>query len=166
MKNVFPREIANAVDGVDDELRQGILSFLILNEKATYSKIKNTFGATNGNLNHHLNLLIEDGLLAKTLEKEDDKINSYYRISAFGKQFVNCLFDSLKPRPTNLPKELTLQNEKQPLEIQVLGNLLPSENVSRPSTLDWKIFLTWQPIESQKKLQSQQIPATQESMTV
>lgn len=100
MKNLFPKEIANAIDGADDELRQNILSMLILKEKATYSTIKNTFRATNGNLNHHLSLLIADGLLAKTLEKENGTITSYYRISKFGKQFVNCLFDSLKPKPT------------------------------------------------------------------
>ena len=100
MKNIFPDELRRAIHGCDDEIRQGILTHLILNKKTTYSQIKGSLELTNGNLNHHLNLLMNGDLITKYNQKLDDSSDySYYEITAYGKTFVNNLFESLQLKP-------------------------------------------------------------------
>lgn len=97
MENVFPQEIIDSSNGFNHEFRQKILSHLILNKEMTYSELKDSTNAKNGNLNHHLHLLQKGSLIGKYVQKKtDDKVLSYYKITDFGKLFIEGMMSPLR----------------------------------------------------------------------
>lgn len=101
MENVFPEEIRNGISGLGSEVRQKIVSYLMLNGEAPYSTLKEKLDLSKGNINYHLGALMKSGLVMNYIkpEKSVDEYNSYYKISDFGKSFINSLFMSLTPQP-------------------------------------------------------------------
>lgn len=101
MDNVFPQEIIDAGTGFNHKIRQKILSNLILKNELTYSEIKKIADTNNGNLNHHLHLLQKGSLIGKYVKKiKQDKTQSYYKITDFGKSFLNGMMTPINVETT------------------------------------------------------------------
>lgn len=100
MENIFPDEIKKAITSLDNDVRQRILSYLILHGREGYSNLKTKVELTNGNINYHLNTLEEGGVIENIISSElqqNNQVGSYYQISEFGKEFINALYKSLEP---------------------------------------------------------------------
>lgn len=91
-KNIFPRELTLACKAIDDTFRQEILTFLIYRKEASYGEIEMYMQDT---VSNGLGSLLAGGLIESYIRGE--KMSYRYRISPYGKAFINSLFASLTP---------------------------------------------------------------------
>jgi len=152
MTNLFPNEIRRAINSINNDVRQELLSYLINKGEATYSKLKDELDATKGNLNYHLNSLVEGGLLMNYVKstKDDPAHNSYYRISNFGKSFINALFNSLTPKPYTESISIPRLEQSMELEATTTGK---TQSISVPPPVFLSLSIE-DIAQSQRQLQS------------
>jgi DNA-binding HxlR family transcriptional regulator len=109
---IFPNEIKESVSVLDSDLRWRIIE-LIYEGDLSYTELLRKLEIRKGSLTHHLNKLIENGILDNYSMKEfGDPYNSYYRLSSFARDLIDGLlssikvvtFDELKSTPVELVK--------------------------------------------------------------
>ena len=88
----LPLVIRNAIKGLCDEKRQGILIYLKKKGPKSFIDIAKEFDLSKANLSHHLRNLMKTGLIYNFYQKNElnDKY-SYYEISKLGKIIIENL---------------------------------------------------------------------------
>ena len=93
----IPEEIKDAVSAVDHDLRWRILTLVQEKDKLAYTELLKELSIRKGSLTHHLNKLMEAGLLDNYAGEEfGDEYSSYYKLSLFGKDFIEGLLSSVQ----------------------------------------------------------------------
>ncbi len=104
LANFFPEELASAVKGFDDKTRQAILAVLIHQGDSAFMEIANELNISKPLLSHHLDLLLDSSLVRNYSPSElKGRFDSYYGISAFGKDFVDALFQPFSLKAYTIP---------------------------------------------------------------
>jgi DNA-binding HxlR family transcriptional regulator len=114
-ENLFPQEIQRAITCLSDDNRQKIVSKLLEDPEIAYTTLKDSVRLTKGNLNHHLSELIKAGIIAKFLRNTvGHPYESFYTISEFGRDFINGIFESLKPTESKISTHTDVGSISQP----------------------------------------------------
>jgi len=94
----FPYEIQLALDGLCNKTRRQILSILLTNDELSFSEIEKLISIESSLLSNHLKILIKN-LLVEQFYEHNIKKNKYsfYRISYFGKKFIEALNEVMNP---------------------------------------------------------------------
>jgi len=94
----FPDEIKRAIEGLDNEVRYAIVSFLLERGEASFTEIVEELGIDNRSFSNHVKKLIAGGLVQNFVRRgEIREKHSYYRITPYGYIFLKSLFKSLEP---------------------------------------------------------------------
>ena len=97
---MFPKEIKEAVSALDHDVRWSIIELIQKNEEMAYTELLRTLNIKKGSLTHHLNSLMENGLLDNySKEKFSGPYSSYYQLSRFGKDLITGLLSSVQFPP-------------------------------------------------------------------
>ena len=94
---MFPEEMKEAVSALDHDIRWRIVELIEETRGLSYTELLEALGIQKGSLTHHLNRLMEGGIIDNYSEKEfRGPYNSYYRLSRFGKDFLDGLLSSIE----------------------------------------------------------------------
>ena len=103
----LPLIIRNAIKGLCDEKRQGILIYLKNKGPKSFTDITKEFDLSKANLSHHLRNLMKTGLIYNFYKK--NKLNdkySYYEISKLGKIIIENLISMVSLKKKRKSKEM------------------------------------------------------------
>ena len=93
---MIPDEIKSAVSALSHNTRWNIIEVLQQSDMS-YTELLKTVDIQKGSLTHHLNKLMYAGLVDNYSQgKFSGPYNSYYRLSAFGKDFLEFLLSSVE----------------------------------------------------------------------
>jgi len=93
----FPDEIKGAVSALDHDTRWKIVELIQEKKRLAYTELFRYLKVRKGTLTHHLNKLMENGILDNYAgENFDDPYSSYYELSRFGKDFISGLLSSIQ----------------------------------------------------------------------
>lgn len=93
----FPDEIKRAIEGLGNETRYAIVSFLLERGEASFTEIAEALGVDSYYINDHLKKLVAAGIVQNFVRKgEIGKRRSYYRISPYGYRFLKSIFESME----------------------------------------------------------------------
>lgn len=96
----LPLEIVQAVKALHDDNRFEILYNLYESEEIPFSQIGELTELKSSNLTYHLQALVDSGLVENFFKRiESANSYSFYRITNFGKRFIDSLFRILVPGP-------------------------------------------------------------------
>ena len=110
----FPNEIKEAVSALDNERRWRIVELVQDNEELAYTELLRILDVRKGSLTHHLNILMEGGILDNYSKGGfGGPYSSYYRLSRFGRDFLAGLLSSVEF--TIYPRTYTV---REPLHIK------------------------------------------------
>lgn len=110
----LPLVIREALKGLCDEKRQGILIYLKNKGPKSFIDISREFDISKSNLSHHLKNLIKAGLIYNFYKKNElnDKY-SYYEISKLGKIIIENLKSMVISKEKGETKDLINKREKK-----------------------------------------------------
>jgi DNA-binding MarR family transcriptional regulator len=80
----------------ENRIKLGIMSHLMVEEKADYMTLKNMFELTDGNLASHVNSLEREGYVAVKKKFIDKRPNTSYQITAKGRKAFNEHLDAME----------------------------------------------------------------------
>lgn len=93
----MPNELKRAIKAMDAEARQAIIAALAEHEELSFSELKREISIDQSNLRHHLNILMKGALVENFIKGFDDSNKySFYKITKFGKYFLEALYDFLE----------------------------------------------------------------------
>lgn len=94
---VIPEEIKEAVSSLDYDLRWRLIELIQEKEELSYTELLRKLRVKKGSLSHHLNRLMEGGILDNFSKKEfGGPYTSYYKLSQFGRDFLDGLLSSVE----------------------------------------------------------------------
>lgn len=94
---MFPKEIKEAVSALGYNVRWSIIELIQKNEEMAYTELLRTLNIRKGSLTHHLNRLMETGIIDNYSKEEfGGPYSSYYQLSRFGKDLVTGLLSSIQ----------------------------------------------------------------------
>lgn len=114
---IFPDELKEALSALNHDIRWRIVELIQEEETLAYTELLEKLNIQKGSLSHHLNRLMEAGILDNYAKEEfGGPYNSYYKLSRFGKDFVVGLLSSVEMTiPIEAPKR-RIAPEIQPFE--------------------------------------------------
>ena len=80
----------------ENRIKLGIMSHLMVEEKADYMSLKNMFELTDGNLASHVNSLEREGYVVVKKKFVDKRPNTSYQITAKGRKAFNEHLDAME----------------------------------------------------------------------
>lgn len=80
----------------ENRIKLGIMSHLMVEEKADYMTLKNMFELTDGNLASHVNSLEREGYVVVKKKFVDKRPNTSYQITAKGRKAFNEHLDAME----------------------------------------------------------------------
>lgn len=96
---ILPQEIKEAVSALDHHTRWRIIELIQSNQKLSYTELLQSLSVRKGTLTHHLNKLMESGIIDNYSGEEfSGPYTSYYELSRFGKDFLAALISPFKLR--------------------------------------------------------------------
>jgi DNA-binding transcriptional ArsR family regulator len=97
LKMIFPDEINDAIVALANEKRRRIVEFLQESEEMAYTELLDRLDLRKGSLNHHLNKLLEAGIIDNYAQGDfAGPYNSYYKLSRFGKDMISGILSSVE----------------------------------------------------------------------
>lgn len=103
---IIPEEIKEAISAIDHNLRWHIVELLQERNESAYTELLGTLNIPKGSLTHHLNRLMENGIIDNYSKEEfGGPYSSYYRLSDFGKDLVTGILSSIQIEPVIDTKE-------------------------------------------------------------
>lgn len=94
---IFPDEIKEAVSALNHDIRWRIVELIQEEETLAYTELLKKLNIQKGSLSHHLNRLMEAGILDNYAKEEfGGPYSSYYKLSRFGEDFVAGLLSSVE----------------------------------------------------------------------
>ncbi len=119
---MIPNEIKDAVSALGHELRWCIVERLQQSD-LSYTELLRSIKVSKGRLTHHLNRLMESGLVDNFSQGYvKEPYSSYYRLSDFGKDFISALLISVEVVPIR-----SLRSEENSTVLKSLYNLKTCE---------------------------------------
>jgi DNA-binding transcriptional ArsR family regulator len=98
---IIPEEVKDTVSALDNDVRWRIVELVHENQNLSYTELLQRLWVRKGSLTHHLNRLMEAGILDNySGENFGGSYTSYYKLSRYGRDFVAGLLSSVK---VNLP---------------------------------------------------------------
>lgn len=92
--NEIPLIVRNAIRALCDESRQGILLFLKINGKKSFTEIYKELNISKNNLSHHIKILMKYGLIYNFFTENKFKNKySFYELSKIGSAFLDILIN-------------------------------------------------------------------------
>ena len=93
---MIPNELIRAVLALSHKTRWDIIAKL-QQQQLSYTELLNNTGMRKGSLTHHLNKLMDAGLIDNFSQGTiSGPYSSYYRLSRFGKDFLTSLISSIE----------------------------------------------------------------------
>jgi len=80
----------------ENRIKLGIMSHLMVEDKADYMTLKNMFELTDGNLASHVNSLEREGYVVVKKKFVDKRPNTSYQITARGRKAFNEHLDAME----------------------------------------------------------------------
>ena len=80
----------------ENRIKLGIISHLMVEDKADYMTLKNMFELTDGNLASHVNSLEREGYVVVKKKFVDKRPNTSYQITARGRKAFNEHLDAME----------------------------------------------------------------------
>jgi DNA-binding transcriptional ArsR family regulator len=94
---IIPEEVKEAVSALSHRIRWRIVDLFLENESLSYTELLLRLKVRKGTLTHHLNRLMESGLIDNySGEDFGDTFSSYYQLSSFGKDLVTGILSSVQ----------------------------------------------------------------------
>ncbi len=90
----FPEELLDIIKVFDNKINQKILGILIIEDEdyMSYKDLRDKINISESNLISHLNQLVGGALLENFIRNgKIEQIDSFYRISKFGIEFLSVL---------------------------------------------------------------------------
>ena len=99
--NEIPLVVRNAIKGLSDERRQGILMYLLKEGSKSFTDINKELKISKNNLSHHLKVLLQYGLLYNYYNRNRFANKySFYEVSKLGKKVINNFINLVTPIPS------------------------------------------------------------------
>jgi DNA-binding transcriptional ArsR family regulator len=96
----IPEEIKEAISALDNNIRWRIVEMLQKREESAYTELLGVLNVPKGSLTHHLNKLMESGIIDNFSKEEfGGPFSSYYRLSSFGNDMINGILSSIQILP-------------------------------------------------------------------
>jgi len=97
---IIPEEIKDAVSALDHDLRWRIVELLQEKNESAYTELLEMLNIPKGSLTHHLDKLMENGIIDNYSKEEfGGPYSSYYRLSSFGKDIIAGILSSIQIEP-------------------------------------------------------------------
>lgn len=94
---IIPEEIKEAISALDHTLRWRIVELLQERDESAYTELLGILNIPKGSLTHHLNKLMENGIIDNYSKEEfGGPYSSYYRLSSFGKDLIAGILSSIQ----------------------------------------------------------------------
>jgi len=95
-----PVELKEAISALDHSLRWRIVELLQENDGSAYTELLELLKIPKGSLTHHLNRLMENGIIDNYSKEEfTGPYSSYYRLSSFGQGIIDGILSSIQMEP-------------------------------------------------------------------
>lgn len=94
---IVPEEVKEAVSALSHRTRWRIVDSFLENDSLSYTELLLRLKVRKGTLTHHLNRLMESGLIDNYSGRDfGDPFSSYYQLSPFGKDLVTGILSSVQ----------------------------------------------------------------------
>jgi DNA-binding MarR family transcriptional regulator len=80
----------------ENRIRLGVMSLLMVNDKADFNTLKHLLGVTDGNLSSHITALEKEGYISVHKQFVGKKPRTTYLVTEIGKQSFNEHLDALE----------------------------------------------------------------------
>jgi DNA-binding HxlR family transcriptional regulator len=97
---IIPEDVKTAVSALSHQIRWRIIELIQEHEKLSYTEMLQRLAIHKGSLTHHLNRLMEAGMIDNYSEDGFfGPFSSYYQLSPFGKDLLMGLLSSFQFKP-------------------------------------------------------------------